>query len=133
MEPASGAFDVFDRASKGEEAAIATVERVADYLALLCLTICRVVDPTVIILGGGMSKAANQLIPVVQRKMLERSWTILPTNVRFVVSETPQEQAGIIGAALSVVPQITPLSTPATPAQAEAVVLSQVCSVVSQF
>ncbi len=39
------AKDVFDRAAAGNANAIKTLDIVADNLAILCVNICRVVDP----------------------------------------------------------------------------------------
>jgi len=60
-----------------------------------------VVDPEVIIFGGGMSSAGEPLLDLIREKIRHRTWTILPTDVHLVVSEAKQEVAGIVGAALA--------------------------------
>ena len=66
------------------------------------MNICRVVDPQIIIFGGGMAAAGEPLLDRIRTRMKERSWKILPTNVRLTIANTKQEEAGIIGAALAI-------------------------------
>lgn len=40
--------------------------QISEKLALLCINICRVVDPDIIIFGGGMAMAGNKLIDLIQ-------------------------------------------------------------------
>ena len=75
----------------------------ADYLAILCINICRVVDLDVLIFGGGMSAAGEPLLERIRAHMQRRRWTIFPENVKVVLSGCRQEEAGILGAALAVV------------------------------
>jgi hypothetical protein len=79
----------------------------------MCINVCRVVDPEIIIFGGGMSAAGGALLALIREHMQRRSWTILPTDVRLVVSESKQDEAGIIGAGLAALQ--AHLSTPVAP------------------
>ena len=54
--------DVFDAAAEGDEMAAAILEQVYDLLGRFLANICCVVDPKVIVLGGGVSKAGQPLI-----------------------------------------------------------------------
>lgn len=56
----------------------------------------------VIIFGGGMSKSGDILLKLVNMYIKKRTWTILPTDVKLMISTTPQEEAGIIGTALAI-------------------------------
>jgi glucokinase len=51
----SDAPSVFARAASGDRRAQSILDETAEKLAILCINICRVVDPSVIILGGGKS------------------------------------------------------------------------------
>ncbi len=65
----------------------------------MCINICRIVDPEVIIFGGGLSKAGSVLIDLIRKHMAQKTWTVLPTDVKLVVSQS--EHAGMVGAALA--------------------------------
>ena len=66
----------------------------------MCINLCRIVDPEVIIFGGGMAKAGSGFLSQVQQSMRERTWTVLPTSVRLVTASSV-EHAGTVGAALA--------------------------------
>lgn len=59
--------DVFEAASRGDQAATAILERVYRYLGLFLANVCCVTDPEVIVLGGGVSKAGEPLITGMER------------------------------------------------------------------
>lgn len=69
-------------------------------IAVLCINLCRVVDPQVIIIGGGMSKAGNPLLEKVCSHVRAATWTVLPTDVELVIAQG-MENSGTIGAALA--------------------------------
>jgi glucokinase len=74
-EPLSfGSKEVFERALRGDPDAVEVLEETADYLALLCLNISRLVDPSVIIFGGGMAQAGTGFIDKVQSNMKKLAW-----------------------------------------------------------
>ena len=70
-----------------------------EYLALLCINICRVVDPSAIVFAGGMSKAGSRLLDRVQHHINRLTWTI-PVHVDLLIASTV-ENAGIVGAAMA--------------------------------
>ena len=49
-----GAKSVFEKADTGNTVAVAVLEETMEYLAILSVNICRVIDPEVIIFGGGI-------------------------------------------------------------------------------
>lgn len=59
--------DVFDAAKEGDEAAVAILEQVYDYMGLFFANLCCTVDPDVVVLGGGVSKAGTPLLEGVER------------------------------------------------------------------
>ena len=59
--------DVFDAAAQKDAAAQAVLEQVYDYMGRFLSDICCVVDPEVIVLGGGVSKAGQPLLDGVKR------------------------------------------------------------------
>ena len=54
--------DVFDAAAAGDEAAKKVLEQVYDYMGKFLADICCVVDPQMVVLGGGVSKAGQPLL-----------------------------------------------------------------------
>lgn len=59
--------DVFDAGKEGDEAAVAILEQVYAYLGEFLANICNVVDPEVVVLGGGVSKAGKPLLEGAKR------------------------------------------------------------------
>jgi glucokinase len=97
----SGARGVFEKAAKGESLAIAVLEETVEYLAVLCINICRTVDPAVIIIGGGMAMAGDKLIESIKKHIGLKAWTVLPTDIDLRIARGV-EHGGILGAALAV-------------------------------
>lgn len=52
------------------------------------------------IFSGGLAKAGDPLLQLIQSKLKEKSWTILPTNVELVMARSILD-GGMIGAALA--------------------------------
>ena len=59
--------DVFDASATGDRAAAAILEQVYDYLGQFLADICCVIDPEVVVLGGGVSKAGLPLLDGARR------------------------------------------------------------------
>lgn len=65
----------------------------------MCINVCRVLDPQVIIFGGGLAKAGDVLLDLVRKHMKQKTWTVLPTSVQLLQAKS--ENGGVIGAALA--------------------------------
>ena len=61
--------DIFDAGAKGDVVATEILERVYSNLAEFLSDVCCVVDPEVIVVGGGVSKAGQPLLSGIQRHM----------------------------------------------------------------
>lgn len=72
----------------------------AEHLAVLCVNICRVVDPDVIVFSGGLAKAGDVLLQLIRARIDSRAWTILPTDVKLLTAQSI-EFGGVVGAALA--------------------------------
>ncbi len=59
--------DVFDASATGDRVAAAILEQVYDYLGQFLADICCVIDPEVVVLGGGVSKAGLPLLDGARR------------------------------------------------------------------
>jgi predicted NBD/HSP70 family sugar kinase len=67
---------------------------------VLCVNLCRVVDPDVIVFTGGLAKAGDLLLDLIRAAVQRRAWTILPTPVQLLTAQSI-EFGGVIGAALA--------------------------------
>lgn len=59
--------DVFDAGSAGDTLALEILEQVYDHLGEFLGSVCCVVDPEVVVLGGGVSKAGPVLLEGAKR------------------------------------------------------------------
>lgn len=59
--------DVFDAAAAGDIPAIQVLELVYERLGMLLANVCCTLDPEIVVLGGGVSKAGQPLLEGVQR------------------------------------------------------------------
>lgn len=91
------AGNVFDLAAKGNEDAVKIIDDVAKDLGQLFATIACVCDPDIFIIGGGMMRSADSLLPGVIRNFKEMSHTAL-ADTKFVIAGL--DEPGVIGAAM---------------------------------
>lgn len=111
--------DVFARYATNDFNAVTVVEETAEHLAVMVINVCRVVDPDVIVFGGGLARAGETLLSCIRKYIAKKSWTVLPTEVELVTARS--DNAGVIGPALAAqqqVLQFTPLSTSLAPSTA---------------
>ena len=59
--------DVFDAGKAGDALALEILEQVYDYMGQFLANICCVVDPEIVVLGGGVSKAGQPLLDGAKR------------------------------------------------------------------
>ncbi len=91
------AKDVFDHAKQGDQIAILTCERLGEYLGIALGHIACVVDPDIFIVGGGVSKAGDFLIEVIQKYYMKKTYHgCKNTPIKLA---TLGNSAGIYGAA----------------------------------
>ena len=88
--------DVFDAAVAGDAAAKAALEKVYRYMGEFLGNLCCVLNPDTVVLGGGVSKAGNQLIEGI-KPYFEKSVFHACKNVRFTLA-TLGNDAGAYGA-----------------------------------
>jgi len=88
--------DVFDAAARGDIPAIETLEQVYGYLGRLVANVCCVVDPEIVVLGGGVSKAGQPLLEGA-RQYFETECFHACRETRFALA-TLGNDAGVYGA-----------------------------------
>ena len=91
------AKDVFDAVKAEDVVAKEIAEEFGRYLGHALANLAAVADPAVFVIGGGVSKAGDMLIPYIEKPYLERAF-FANKNVKFVLA-TLGNDAGICGAA----------------------------------
>lgn len=95
---AGGPEGLLAASSEGDAVATAIVERASSALAEAILTLCALVDPGCIVIGGGLAQAPHQLVTLAARYVGERaSFHRVPP----IVPATLGEWAGANGAVLT--------------------------------
>ncbi|MER5886669.1 ROK family transcriptional regulator [Streptomyces sp. NPDC001941] len=87
------ASDVFDAAREGLPAALRAVEAEGEHLALIVASAAAVLDPDLIVLGGGVGQSADLLLPVVRSTLR----TLTPLRPKISAGELG-EDAVLMGA-----------------------------------
>ena len=90
------AKDIFDAAKAGDDIAIQLVDEVCGILGGALSNISAVVNPEVIVIGGGVSKAGSILIENVQKHFIETSFHAC-RDTKFALAKLGND-AGIYGA-----------------------------------
>jgi predicted NBD/HSP70 family sugar kinase len=91
---------IFDAAQQGDSAARAVVEQEGARLALAIAAITAVLDPELIVLGGGIGQRGDLLLPPLERRLQQ----LTPLRPRIVTSKLGDESVllGSIATALEV-------------------------------
>ena len=88
--------DVFDAGKAGDPLALEILEQVYDYMGQFLANICCVVDPEIVVLGGGVSKAGQPLLDGAKR-YFDKYIFHASKDVRFAVASLGND-AGAYGA-----------------------------------
>ncbi len=91
------AKDVLDAAKAGDAGAVSVVEKMAYYLGSALAAICAVVNPEIIVIGGGVSKAGQYLIDKIREAFIPKAFHAL-RDTEFALA-TLGNDAGMVGAA----------------------------------
>ena len=92
------AADVNEARRAGDALAAEAWDRAISYLAVGCVSITRLLDPDLIVLGGGMAKAGDDLTEPLRRHFTRLHWTI-DTQKTVLALASLGNDAGVIGAA----------------------------------
>lgn len=88
---------VFDAVKDGDAVAVQIAETFGRYLGEAMATLAVIVNPAVIVIGGGVSKAGDVLIPYIEKPFRQRAF-FADKNTRFALAVLGND-AGICGAA----------------------------------
>jgi glucokinase len=87
-------------ARAGDAEALTVVGQLAHWIALGLANLVNVLDPAVIVIGGGLVEAADLLLPEVQRRFADLVMAGDRRPAVPIVAAALGERAGAIGAAL---------------------------------
>lgn len=90
---------IFDCAKKGGLVAGKAVDRLVRYLAIGIGNIINILDPEMVIIGGGISKAGDYLINKLKKEVPKNIW-LKSMNLAEIVLAGLGNDAGIIGSAM---------------------------------
>uniref|UniRef100_K3W791 Glucokinase n=1 Tax=Globisporangium ultimum (strain ATCC 200006 / CBS 805.95 / DAOM BR144) TaxID=431595 RepID=K3W791_GLOUD len=96
---------IFQLAKEGDAMCTRLIAEAADYLGFACVNFCRMLDPEMIVLSGGMAEAGDVFISQVRDAYLKYSWTAFPNPVR-IEKASAGYHSGVIGAAYSCLLQL---------------------------
>jgi glucokinase len=97
MSKGTDAKAVFEKALKGDKQAIATIQKAAYGAGVGFATIINILDPEIIIIGGSLSNALPQMLPIM-RKVIMRDCFAPATRTPIVRHKL--EYPGTVGAAV---------------------------------
>ena len=89
---------VFDLAKSGDELALIVYRNFARYLGIACANIGSILNPSTIVIGGGVSAAGEFLLDGVRKVYEENSFPQVRTSTKLALA-TLGNDAGVIGAA----------------------------------
>jgi len=92
------ARDVNEARLQGDNLAAEVWYIATGHLALGCVNICRAFDPCIIVLGGGLAKAGDDLLTPVTEQFRQLHWSLTDVKTEIVLAHLGND-AGVIGAA----------------------------------
>jgi len=92
------AKDVEEACAAGDALASEVWARAVEYLAVACVTICRMLDPERILFGGGMANAGDRLMGPLQARFGQLTWNLADNRTSLALASLGND-AGVIGAA----------------------------------
>lgn len=92
------AKDIFDVAKEGDAFALDLVDYEADYIALGIGNLLNVLDPEIVVIGGGVSLAGDILFDKVKERLKKYAFPSTTENLKIVAASLGND-AGILGAA----------------------------------
>lgn len=90
---------IFEAANQGDQFSIEIIEETGKYLGSGIAILINLFNPSLIILGGGVSNAASYLVDIIKSNAMKHSLVQLNKNVKFVTSNLGNK-AGALGVAM---------------------------------
>lgn len=90
---------IFEAYRRGDRAAVKSVEKYAEYLSEGLANIINILQPQVLCIGGGISRAGDVLIPMLRELVRDKIYSRDSARNTELVAAKLDNDAGIIGAA----------------------------------
>lgn len=104
-EEAVSAKMIFDRARQKDPFAELVLQKVGGYLGTACANIANILNPSAIVLGGGVSKAGELLLHYVRPYFEQHAFPSVKETTSLRIA-TLENTAGVLGAGLLVFKQV---------------------------
>lgn len=88
---------IMDAAKEGDAFGISVIDEISDYLGLACGNIANLLNPSTIVIGGGVSKAGDFLAEKVRDRFSVYAFPTIRTTTHIRLAELGND-AGVIGA-----------------------------------
>ncbi len=92
------AFEVFQAGTKGDELALEVFRQMGFYLGIVLAGLINVINPEVIVIGGGVSDGWDLFVPKVRNTIYERAYREPAKRAKIIRAELGDD-AGLIGVA----------------------------------
>ncbi|WP_423189210.1 ROK family glucokinase [Alkalibacterium sp. f15] len=93
---------IMDAAKEGDAYGIAITDEISDYLGLACGNIANILNPSTIVIGGGVSKAGEFLAERVRKQFAVYAFPTIRESTNIRIAELGND-AGVIGASSLVI------------------------------
>ncbi|OJF90940.1 ROK family glucokinase [Alkalibacterium sp. 20] len=93
---------IMDAAKEGDAYGIAITDEISDYLGLACGNIANILNPSTIVIGGGVSKAGEFLAERVRKQFSVYAFPTIRESTNIRIAELGND-AGVIGASSLVI------------------------------
>lgn len=90
---------IFEAAKQRDQLAARLVADLANYLAIACINLCRVIDLQAIVIGGGVAGAGEFLLELIRASFSEQNWGIAGGVMPTFDATKLGNDAGFVGAA----------------------------------
>ena len=97
-----GARDIFHLAREGDATSQRIVDGMAEFLAIGCVNLCRVVDLQSIVIGGGVTGAGDELLNPLQAAYRVQNWALAEAPTPDLRLSMQGQDAGFIGAGMQI-------------------------------
>ena len=87
--------DIYDEAKKGDMVAMEIVDEICEILGNILAMLCNTIDPEVVVIGGGVSKAGNILIEGIRKHYVKHAFHA--TEKTEITLALLENDAGMVG------------------------------------
>jgi len=90
---------IFAAAEQQDQLACRLVAELADYLAIACINLCRIIDLQAVVIGGGVAGAGETLMRLLRAAFSEQDWGLAGGVMPTFSATQLGNDAGFVGAA----------------------------------